>query len=118
MTSTANNFNKNSLKSKFTNQYMFDGYKTNGMRDTLKSSSPTRFSAMRESMKSSKNNSFLPMMNSYNNHPYKLMDNVNLKLIYSYSISLKINNFNFHIFIFNNKIRINCKKNLLITKTK
>lgn len=79
MTSTTNNFYKSGNKTKFPNMYAYDGFKTNNGADSTKgksSVSPTRIFSMKEFNKTAKNNTYLPMMNSYNNHPYKLMDNV------------------------------------------
>ncbi len=79
MTSTTNNIYKSGNKTKLPNMYAYDGYKSNNAVDSTKrisSSSPTRIFSMKEFNKTTKNSSYLPMMNSYNNHPYKLMDNV------------------------------------------
>jgi len=79
MTSTTNNFYKSGNKTKYLNMYAFDGYKTNNALESTKgktSVSPTRIFSLKDFNKTSKNSTYLPMMNSYNNHPYKLMDNV------------------------------------------
>jgi len=84
MSSIGNNFYKTGNKTKY-QMYGFDGYKTSGMVDNSKtknSISPTRIFSMRDLNKNAKNSSYLPMMNSYNSHPYKLMDNVNWWILF------------------------------------
>jgi hypothetical protein len=88
MTSNANNYFKTGNKIKFSNIYAFDAYKSNTFSESAKaktSLSPTRGLSMKETNKSGKNNNILPMMNSYNNHPYKLMDNV--KFYYNFTLN-------------------------------
>jgi hypothetical protein len=79
MTSTTNNFYKSGNKTKFQNMYAFDGFKTHNIVESTKaksSVSPSRIFSMKDFNKTTKNSTYLPMMNSYNNHPFKLMDNV------------------------------------------
>lgn len=82
--SSTNNFYKNANKIRHSNLYSLEGYRGSIIGESLKaksSISPTRLFNLKDYNKSSKNNSFLPMMNSYNNHPYKLMDNVNIFIL-------------------------------------
>jgi len=82
MTSTGNNFYKNGNKIKLPNMYAYESYKSSSLIDCSKgknSISPNRIFSVKENNRNSKTNPFLPMMNSYNNHPFKLMDNVKFK---------------------------------------
>ena len=78
--SSTNNFFKSTNKTKYSNIYAFDYFKSNNYPDSTKaksSCSPSRFIGLKENNKISKNGSIFPKMSSYTNHPYKLMDVVN-----------------------------------------
>lgn len=81
MNATQNNFFKTN-KTKFNNMYMPEGIRPLNLESLQRgktSCSPMRNTGLCEIFKKSKlGNTKLPMMNSYNNNPYKLMDVVKL----------------------------------------